>query len=179
MVRSVGLTWENVGKSYVTGIEIEGKKSVLRNLDLSANIMLAKSETNLVRNRVEIADGVKTYIPMDTISRTMQGQAPYVLNGIVSYHADSIGLIMTVSYNVQGPRLVITSAIPQIPDIYEMPRHLLNAKIEKKFGKHFHASLTIRDILNSPVTRKYNGGDNIYDEYHYGTSYVFAINYNL
>jgi len=179
MVKSVGLTWQNVDKSYVGGIEIEGKKVLLRQLDLHANVTLITSETNFVRSRMELADGVKKYIPIDTISRTMSGQAPYVLNGILSYHSDSIGLVMTVSYNVQGPRLVITSANPSIPDIYEMPRHLLNAKVEKKFGKHFKTSLTVRNILNSPVTRSYKSWDIDYDEYHYGTSYVFAINYNL
>ena len=179
MVKSVGLTWQNVDKSYVAGIEIEGKKTVMSHLDISANVTLIKSETNFVRNRIELADGIKTYIPVDTITRTMSGQAPYVFNAIVSYHADSLGLVMTLNYNVQGPRLVITSANPSIPDIYEMPRHLLGAKVEKKFGKHFHASITVRDILNSPVTRKYKDWNKIYDEYHYGTSYILGINYNL
>ena len=179
MVKSVGLTWENVDKSYVAGIELEGKKALMRNLDLAANVTLIISETKFVRNRLELADGVRKYYPIDTITRTMSGQSPYVLNGILSYHADSLGLVMTVSYNVQGPRLVITSANPAIPDIYEMPRHVLGAKVEKKFGKHFHASLTVRNILNSPITRSYKSWDVKYDEYHYGTSYVLGINYNL
>lgn len=179
LVRSVGLTWQNVDHSYVAGIELEGKKILGKHFEFRGNCAFLKSQTKFVRNRVDISDGVKQYIPIDTLTRTMFGQAPYVLNGMLTYNADSIGLSFTVSYNVQGERLVITSANPFIPDVYELPRNVIDAKVIKKFGKHFSTSVTVRDILNTSVTRIYKGTDFIYDEYSYGTNFLIGISYKL
>jgi len=179
LVRSVGLTWQNVDHSYVAGIELEGKKIITKNFEFRANGALLKSQTKFIRNRVDISDGVKEYIPIDTLTRTMFGQAPYVLNGMLTYTSDSIGLSFTVSYNVQGERLVITSANPFIPDVYELPRQMVDIKLIKKFGKHFSTSLTVRDILNTTITRTYKDSEFIYDEFSYGTNFLIGVSYKL
>lgn len=179
LVKSGGYSWQNVDKSYVAGIELEGKKKLSKNFELIANLTLATSETKFVRTRLEIADGIKTYIPVDTIKRAMFGQAPYVINGIFIYKADSIGLNLALSYNLQGPRLVVASDKKEVPDIYELPRHLLDLKISKKLGKHFNISLTIRDLLNAPVVRAYKGRNLDYDNFSYGTNYLLGFSYKL
>lgn len=178
LVRSVGLTWQNVDQSYVTGLELEGTKNLSQHFELGGNIAFIYSQTKFVRNRIEI-NGIRQTIPLDTISRPMYGQAPYVVNCMFTYKADSIGLAATLSYNVQGPRLVISSAVKEIPDVYEMPRQLFDLTLSKKFGKHFIATFKIRDILNAPVTRSYIDWKIDYDEYHYGTNYVLGITYKL
>jgi len=90
----------------------------------------------------------------------MYGQAPYVINGILGYTSDSAGFAVTVSYNIQGKRLSIVSPPGvDIPDVYELPRHLLDLKITKSIAKHFSASFTIRNILNAPINRAYNYSD--------------------
>jgi hypothetical protein len=128
---------------------------------------------------MEVDGGIKTYIPLDTVERAMFGQAPYVVNLIGTYHLDSIGFTATISYNVQGPRLVIASSVKEIPDIYEMPRHLIDAKISKKLGKHFILSLSVRDILNSSVNREYEGTDVSFLTYKNGTIYGMSVTYKL
>ena len=153
LVKSVGLTWQNVPKSQVAGVELEGRKYFMKHFEAGANVSLTWSQTKYVRSRTDLSGGIKEYIPIDTLTRTMFGQAPYVINGLITYRADSLGLSVTLSYNVQGSRLVITSANPGIPDVYETPRHLLDAKITKTIRKHFSVSFTVRDILNSPVKR--------------------------
>jgi outer membrane receptor for ferrienterochelin and colicin len=178
-VKSVGLTWQNVDKSHVSGIEIEGKKILPAHFDLRANVAFIKSETNFVRSRLDFPGGVKEYIPIDTLTRTMFGQAPYVVNGMLTYTADSLGLSVSVNYNVQGARLVITSDNPFIPDIYEKPRHLLDAKVIKSLGKHFSASLTVRDLLNTSIVREYKDTNVEFDRYTYGTNYILSVLYKL
>jgi hypothetical protein len=74
---------------------------------------------------------------------------------MVSYKSDTLGLTATLSYNLQGERLVIAGAFKGWPDVYEMPRHLLDFKVSKRLGEHFTVSLTVRDILNAPVLRSY------------------------
>lgn len=175
-------TWLNVDKSHVTGIEIEGRKGIIKGLEVRANVTLVKSYTSYVRTREEIVGTTVTTYYLDTVKRSMFGQAPYIINGIISYTSDTLGLTATVSYNIQGPRLVIGSDNKAIPDIYELPRHSLDFKLTKKLGKHFNASFTIKDILNSKVTRAYKfdtGYDILYDQYRWGTNYLLGISYKL
>jgi outer membrane receptor for ferrienterochelin and colicin len=178
---NIGYSWQNVDQSRALGIELEGKKQLFKNLEFRSNITITKSASEFVQTLLQFNGGVKTYIPIDTVNRTMFGQAPYVLNGILSYTSDSLGFTATVSYNRQGKRLVIAGG-GSIPDIYEIPRNLIDIKLSKNLGKHFAVSLTIRDILNSPIRRTYNfeEGTNIdYDLFRFGTNYQLGIQYKL
>ncbi|MFM9027456.1 MAG: hypothetical protein ACKOQ6_05625, partial [Bacteroidota bacterium] len=189
IVQSVGLTWQNVDDSYVAGIELEGKKNLAKGFDLRANLSLIYSRTEFVRKRLDLSEGVKVYYPLDTVKRPMFGQAPYVLNLILSYATPDEktnkllrGTVFTLSYNVQGPRMVIASVVPEIPDIYERPRNLVDIKVSKKIGNHFTASFTARDLLNAPITRYYNYKDDFsldYDSFRFGTIYQIGIAYKL
>lgn len=164
-----GYTWINVDKSNVVGIELEGKKNIGNNFEFRSNITLVKSETNFTAG---------TY----TVKRVMFGQAPYVVNGMFSYKNDSINLTATISYNIQGPKLVFAGTNLAAPDIYELPRHVLNFKVSKSLGKHFSISVTIRDLLNTTRRRAYKMDNEFkldYDTYRYGTNYMLSVNYKL
>jgi hypothetical protein len=180
--RSSSFYWENVDKSNVTGLEIEFRKGIIKGLEFRANLTLVKSFTSYVRTRQEVIGSTVTTYYEDTVKRSMFGQAPYIINGILSYTNDSLGLIATVSYNLQGPRLVIGSNNKAVPDIYELQRHLLDFKISKKFGKHFSLSFTIKDLLNAPIKRAYiyeDGEELLFDKYRWGTNYLLGISYKL
>jgi hypothetical protein len=111
----------------------------------------------------------------------MFGQAPYIINAISTYKSDSLGITASLSYNVQGPRLVITGVIKGFPDVYEMPRNTIDFKITKKIGKHFNTSLMVRDILNTKARRAYrmNNGYIDFDNFRYGTNFILSIAYKL
>ena len=178
---NVGISWENVPESNVMGVELEGKKDIGKSFEFRGNVTLVKSESQFIRKDFSIVDGKKFYLPIDTIYRPMFGQAPYLVNAMLSYKADSLGLTATLSYNVQGERLVITGAFKGWADVYELPRHLVDFKVSKKFGDHITASLTVRDILNAPVLRAYDlpTGWFDYDRFRYGTTYLLSIGYKL
>lgn len=178
---SSGITWQNIENSNVKGIEFEGRKSVTKYFDLKTNITLVNSTSQFVRKNMELIEGVKIYTPIDTVMRPMFGQAPYIINAIASFKTDSLGLTATLSYNIQGPRLVITGVVKGRPDVYELPRNTIDFKVSKTIGKHFSASLTIRDILNAPVVRAYKLPDGWidFDRFRYGTNFIFGISYKL
>jgi outer membrane receptor protein involved in Fe transport len=158
--------WQNADNSYTMGIELEGRIGITKNLEIRTNATLVKSETSLKK---------------DSESRSMFGQAPYIVNAILAYSSDKIGLTTSLSYNVQGPKLVITGTFDQ-PDIYELTRHVIDAKFTKKLSKYFTASFRIRDLLNMPIRRAYKfpaAGWLDFDKYTYGTTYLFGISYNL
>jgi outer membrane receptor protein involved in Fe transport len=182
MVKSVGLTWQNVDDSYVAGLELEGKRKLLKNLELRANVSIVRSRTEFVRKRLDLSDGVKVYYPIDTVSRPMFGQSPYVFNAILTYTVDKIGFSATASYNIQGPRLVIAADVKEIPDIYELPRNLIDLKFSKTINKHFTAGVAIKDLLNSPIRRSYKydeGFDLDFDRFRFGTVIQASISYKL
>jgi TonB-dependent receptor len=162
-------TWFNANESNVKGIEFEVKKYIIKNLEFKSNVTLVKSES-----RIQLND-------TNTIVRAMAGQAPYVLNGMLSYSFDSLKLVTTVSYNVQGPRLVF-AGLAVTPDVFEMPRHMIDIKLTKNIGKYFGVSFTVRDILNATIKRAYKFGDSyklVYDTYRFGTNYVLSIFYKF
>ena len=182
LVNIGGYSWQNVDKSVVAGLELEGRKKILRNLEFGANLTIADSRTEFVRSQIQISGGIKEFILQDTVKRTMYGQAPYAINAILNYTSDSLGLTIALSYNIQGPRLVIASFNKLVPDIYELPRNLVDIKISKKLGKHFSASFTVRDIFNAPLIRSYGkekGSKLSYDKFTWGTNYLFGISYKI
>jgi len=178
---SAGITWQNIDQSTVKGFEFEGKKGLGKQFELRANITLVQSNSAFIRKDMTIIDGVKHYTVLDTINRPMFGQAPYIINAISTFKSDSLGITASLSYNVQGPRLVITGVVKGFPDVYEMPRNTIDFKITKKLGKHFNTSIMLRDILNAKVRRAYrmNNGYIDYDNFRYGTNFILSIAYKL
>jgi hypothetical protein len=180
---SIGYVYvNNKGKTLLKGIEIEGKKTITRFFEFRANITLIDSRSvpdsiyydNTGNNFNTGKDGKTAY--------TMLGQAPYIVNGMVTYTSPKMGLTASLNYNVQGPRLVIMGTLNIPYDIYEMPRNLLDFKISKNLGDHFGVNFKIQDILNSPIVRSYKVGNTYtleYDRYQYGTNYVLSVSYKL
>jgi hypothetical protein len=178
---SFGFSWQNIDQSAAYGIELEGRKKIIKNLDFRGNITFTNSSSTFIPTTLILDGGIKTYVPLTEVTRPMFGQAPYVLNGMLNYSSDTLGLSATISYNRQGRRLVIANGF-NIPDVYEIPRDLVDIKISKNLGKHFIVSFTIRDLLNSPIVRTYNfeGIDPIdFDRFRYGTNYQIGIQYKL
>jgi len=176
---NVGITWENIAKSNVRGIELEGKKKIGKAFEIRANVTLVKSRAEFVRRDFQVIEGLKVFAIVDTLERPMFGQAPYLVNGIVTYKADSLGLTATVSYNVQGPRLVIAGSVRGRPDVYELPRNTIDFKVSKRLNKYFTVNLTIRDILNAPVKRSYDlpNGWVDFDSFRFGTNFLLGVAY--
>jgi outer membrane receptor protein involved in Fe transport len=80
--------------------------------------------------------------------RPMQGQAPYVINTGLLYSADSAGLRVSLQYNVYGRRLFAVGTFGT-PDIYEMPRHLVDVTVSKSISKRIDMRLSVQDLLNA------------------------------
>lgn len=179
--QSFGYFWiNNENKSWLTGVELEGTKVLTKHFDLKANLTFVNSRATFNKT-YEISNGSILSHEAEPVSRVLYGQAPYVLNGILSYTTDSLGLTVAVSYNIQGPKLVIIG-VSQIPDVYERPRNLLDLKISKKLSKHFSVSIKINDILNAAIRRSYKTSDGYvldYDSYRFGTNYIFGLSYKL
>ncbi|MCB0792505.1 MAG: TonB-dependent receptor [Flavobacteriales bacterium] len=170
-----GFTWRNANSSHVYGAELEGKFRILRGLVWRGNLTLMSSESELTFN----VNGEER-----DFTTEMFGQAPYIVNSMLSYGLDSLQLTFGVSYNVQGPKLAVTNSevAPDGIRAYEMPRHLIDITVNKKFGKHWGVKFRVRDLLNAPRRRSYkfaSGYDLDFDKYTYGTEYILTLSYSI
>ena len=204
LVNSNFITWQNVDYSTVVGAEFEGKRKIIKKLEARTNITFVKSATEVVQNTIYVNNGIKQFVPIDTVKRSMFGQAPYIFNAILTYNEDSLGLSVSLSYNVQGPRLVLSVGQKNVPDIFELPRNTIDIKVSKKLGDHFTVSLTGRDLLNAPIQRAYNYSDGSfqsgigksindlfdspifrkdwnqsYDKFRFGSSFQLGVSYKI
>lgn len=182
LINAGTVTWENVDRSRAAGIELEGKLKLMKNLDWMTNLTLVNSNTTFVRKRMELSSGNRIYIPLDTVSRVMFGQAPYIINSSISYANDKNGWTGTLSYNIQGKRLIVASNVKEIPDVFEFPRNLIDIKVSKRITKHFSTYLSVRDLLNTYIRRSYDYQTDVridFDRFRFGTTYILGIIYKL
>jgi len=170
---SIEIQPRNVGNGILYGVELEFVKSlgfispILDHLSLNGNFTLvysqidmAESEYNSRQNALRVGESIK-----DT--RPMAGQAPWVVNGGISYMSRELGLDVCVFYNVKGPTLTIVG-LGIYPDVYTVPFHSLNFSINKKFGEENRVAIGFKasNILNGKkewVFDSYKASDAYYE----------------
>ena len=137
-------SFENVKSAYSYGIEADVRKSLgfisgAENFSLILNAALIKS-------KVQFGEGDLNR------DRSLQGQSPYMVNTGLFYYNDNNGLMVTLLYNIIGKRIVAVgrpspNEWEDIPNIYEMPRNVLDLAVSKKINKNFELKLGIKDHI--------------------------------
>ena len=144
-------TFENVKSAYSYGIETDVRKSLgfisgAENFSVILNAALIKS-------KVQFGTGDLNR------DRSLQGQSPYMVNAGIFYYNDNNGLMITALYNIIGKRIVAVgrpspNQWEDIPNIYEMPRNVLDLAISKKITRKIEIKAGIKDILNQQFVLK-------------------------
>lgn len=143
-------SYKNAESARNLGLEIDVRKNLtnfgLKNLSLVLN-------GSLIRSKVSFAQGSFER------NRAMQGQSPWLANAGLYYDNDQSGWKGSLLYNSIGKRIVFVGIVNQdiiqdIPDIYEMPRHIIDFSLSKRIGKNMELNLGIKDLLNEPITFK-------------------------
>jgi outer membrane receptor protein involved in Fe transport len=174
-----GYTWVNNDNiAWVKGIELDARKKIGAHVEIAANATWAESRSHFQKRFPSQSGGS---IPLGMADHPMFGQAPYVLNALLSYTSSELGFSATCIYSVQGPRLVL-DGWGDFPNVYEMPRHLLDVMISKTLSKHLTLRLKVKDLLNSPTERRYKFAEGYrlgYDKYTYGTNFIVSALYKF
>lgn len=177
-------TFGNAESALSYGVEIEVKKSLngltnssfVDKLNLIFNGAVIKSEVSLG----DIAVGQSS-------NRPLQGQAPYIVNSTLSYADEKRGLQINALYNVVG-RNIIFVGFDDYPDIYFMPRNVLDFTVVKRVSDRFKLKFGVSDILNeknvllqdSNLDGKFDlEVDNIIQEFKPGAVYSIGFTYDL
>jgi hypothetical protein len=139
------------GKADNYGVELDIKKSLdfikAPNLSLVLNAAVIGSKVIFGENSMEH-------------DRPMQGQSPYIVNLGLFYQNDKLNA--GLMYNIIGRRIVgigRSTSYPitidnDVPDMYEIERHVIDLSFGCKIGKHFEINAGVRDLLAQPLVFK-------------------------
>ena len=170
-------SFQNVSKATAFGFEIEGRKKLSKRFTLQAN-------GSYINSKIDDA--------ALNISRSLQGQSPYLINTGILYDVIEKGFNTTILFNQVGKRIYLVGDIQAgagTPDVYENPRALIDFQVSKKFAKNkAEIKLTISDLLNQrQIFYQNNNANTDYNtttdairlSRKYGTTYGVTINYSL
>ncbi|MDQ3015554.1 MAG: TonB-dependent receptor, partial [Bacteroidota bacterium] len=178
------LSFINVDKATVLGVEIELRKSLsfiqrnLKNFYFNTNLALIHSAYKIPQDEIDNSKNIDPEYAETT--RPFQGQAPFIINAILSYINPENGLEVALAYNVSGQKLYNISLFAT-PDIYEQPVSMLNFKIAKRFAENYQVSFTAKNILDS-ISRKtldFNGKEYVAEAYPMGRTFGISLTYQI
>ncbi len=182
--------YKNANYAEVTGGELEYRVNLgailkkdsskfLNNLSLFSNLSLIKSVVNVV--------GINNKVPG---TRTMQGQAPYIINTGISYVDNKNNFSFTAMINRVGERIYIVGN-EQIANRWENARTVFDIQATKSFWKNrLEIRFNIKDLFHQNWVIYYKGTDrknNAYDskldfvnfQRNFGSTYSFLIGFKF
>lgn len=140
------LSFSNATRASLIGIELEGRKNLaslapqLEDFTVMANVTLVRSEVELGFRRAAATND----------HRPLSYQSPYVINLALDYGNERSKTDFRVLYNVSGPRITAVGS-NGVPDVYELPRHQVDASVAQKLGKHFELKLQGQNLLGASI----------------------------
>jgi hypothetical protein len=147
--------YSNARSAESYGLEIDLRKS-FTNLENMDNFLRTFRDFVVVFNAAVIRSRLRTDDPNEREPvRSMQGQAPYIVNTGLYYDNTRTGLMVSALYNVIGERIAYVGN-PSNPHIYQIPRNLLDITISKKLGKYLVIKGGLKDIFNQPYELRQN-----------------------
>jgi outer membrane receptor protein involved in Fe transport len=170
-------SFQNVAKATAFGFEIEGRKKLSKRFTLQAN-------GSYINSKIDDA--------ALNVSRSLQGQSPYLINTGILYDVVEKGFNTTLLFNQVGKRIYLVGDIQAgagSPDVYENPRALIDFQISKKFADNkAEIKFTISDLLNQrQIFYQNNNGNTDYNSStdairlsrKFGTTFGVTLNYSL
>lgn len=179
------LTWSNVPYADIMGIEFDAKKNLanvtnarfLRNLSLSGNVTFIRSAVKIPEAELE---SIRAQDPNHPNTRALFGQAPYIVNGIMTYMNDSAAFVSTLSFNVQGPKVFLVTQ-GALPNVMQQPTPTLDFSMAKGWGAHFKFGFKARNLLNprNRQTHLFNGVEYDWSSFTRGRTYSVSLSYSI
>jgi outer membrane receptor for ferrienterochelin and colicin len=140
-------SFENVSSAYSYGLEAEARKSLgfIPGLQYFTLIM----NTSVIFSQVQFDDNSLFR------DRPLEGQSPYIINAGI-YYQNEKGLMLSLLYNVIGKRIAAVgrpspNQWEDIPNVYEMPRNVIDLTFSKALGKMVEIKGGIKDLINQKV----------------------------
>lgn len=172
-------TNRNVRSGRVYGAEVEFR----RGFDLGSGRTLQPGlNLSLIHSDVDVgaqeAEDIRALDPGGKITRPLFGQSPFLVNAELTYtdaHRSA-----SVFYNAFGKRL--TSVVyGATPDVYEQPRHSLDATFSQRLPRGLTLKLSAKNLLDARerATLAYRGETYVYRERRLGRTFSLGVSATL
>ncbi len=177
-------TFGNAESSESYGAEIELKKSFY---NLSHSPFINKLSTVLNATFIHSKVKLGSIGSGQSDNRPLQGQSPYIINAGLTYNDMDRKLQVNLLYNVIGKR-IFAVGFDGYPDLYEMPRNVIDLTINKELNSKVSIKLGISDALNAAANilqdgnndKKWNvKNDQIIQSYRPGRLAQVGISYKI
>ncbi len=173
------VTFENGESADITGIEIEGYRSLdvlnrwldydwLSNFYVSGNYTWLDSEITLSEEQAG---------RLTNTSRALQGQSPFVANVQFGYDNEDRGISATLLYNTFGERITFVG-VSGAPDILEQPADQLDFVYSQQlFDDRMKLSFKLKNLLDQRI--EFIQGDEITREFKRGQSASVGLSWKF
>jgi TonB-dependent receptor len=140
------LSFINADAASNYGLELEMRKRLGGLSEVLAPLTVFANGT-LMRSRIDLSSDALSALTNRT--RSMVGQAPYVVNAGATWANSSSSATATAVYNVVGRRITAAGTNP-LPDTYELARSGLDVSLQAPLFAGIAARLDARNLLDSP-----------------------------
>ena len=167
-------SFRNADNGMATGVEIEFRKEIVKDLRFGVN-------GSYMYTNVKLPEGGA----YTNSQRAVQGASPYLANADLTYSpafSNDRQLSVALLYNLQGPR-IHSVGISGLGDIKQQPVHTLNFTGSYRFNRRFAVKLQVNDLLNQDILFKQEvptTGDKVeVERFRKGTGFEVGFSYDL
>ena len=167
-------SFRNADNGMATGMEIEFRKEIVKDLRFGVN-------GSYMYTNVKLPEGGA----YTNSQRALQGASPYLANADLTYSpafSNDRQLSVALLYNLQGPR-IHSVGISGLGDIKQQPVHTLNFTGSYRFNRRFAVKLQVNDLLNQDILFKQEvptTGDKVeVERFRKGTGFEVGFSYDL
>ncbi len=179
----------NVGNATILGAEFELRQQLsiisdfLKQWSFNTNLTITESRINITESEYLSRKNSARSGQIIDRNRAMAGQAPYIINGGLSYTNKKKTLDAGLFYNVQGPTLQFVG-FSNNTDVYSVPFHSLNFNANIKFGPQNKMDLGVKvsNLLNDKreqIFSSFNAQDQYFTRLNPGTNISVKFSYSL
>jgi len=177
------IVYQNTNDANVYGLEFDFRKNLgfiapaFKDFKFNANYSYIFSRVALDSSEYKVLAEINPEIDP---YRPFQGQSPFLLNGILSYHSDKLGMGADLSYNLYGKRLSAIG-LQGLPDVYDQARGLLNLTLSKKLGNHLSLRFRMNNMLNAEYLTLQTFKSSTYtnESHRLGRTFSFSASYSI
>jgi outer membrane receptor protein involved in Fe transport len=177
-------SYRNADNARNFGVEMEIRKSLYNSDNRFLQRLTFVANAALVDSRVFFSGD----LALTQTDRALAYQSPYLANAGIFYNNDEADFQVNILYNVIGPRIWLVGNRQQFPEIYEMPRNVVDVSFSKGLGKHWEIKGGVQDLLNAAFRftedsdrsgRVESGSDQNFANFRRGQYVTLGVNYKL
>ena len=167
-------SFRNADNGIATGVEVEFRKELIKNLKLGVNASYMYTNVKLPQG------GAYT-----NKERSLQGASPILLNADITWTpklGQNHDVTLALLYNMQGSRIHAVG-VSQLGDIKQRAVHTLNFNAGYRINKHWSMKLQVNDMLGNDMVFVQDvpttGAKVEVERYKHGPNFEIGITYKL